>query len=69
MACMFCTRCGKCGLVKPIADSNTCAMCGAEIEKDATVCLKCGAPKIILPNQNNQSTFALTKAASFPASP
>ena len=51
MACMFCTRCGKCGLVKPIADTEHCAMCGAEIPVGEQSCPKCGAPKIQRPGQ------------------
>lgn len=45
MACMFCTRCGKCGVVGSlVAEPGRCLMCGGEVPKDARVCPGCGAP-------------------------
>lgn len=47
MACMFCTRCGKCAVVKGKADFGRCPLCGAAYADGEAKCPNCHAPRIM----------------------
>ena len=49
MACMFCTRCGKCAVVKGKADFGRCPLCGTPYAGDEAKCPNCHAPRIVAP--------------------
>ncbi len=49
MACMFCTRCGKCAMVKGKADFGRCPLCGTPYVGEEAKCPNCHAPRIVAP--------------------
>lgn len=49
MACMFCTRCGKCAMVKGEADFGRCPVCGTPYADGEAKCPGCHAPRIVPP--------------------
>ena len=49
MACMFCTRCGKCAMVKGEADFGRCPLCGTPYAGGEAKCPNCHAPRVVVP--------------------
>ena len=58
MACMFCTRCGKCAVVKGKADFGRCPLCGTPYAGDEAKCPKCHAPRIVAPGAGGAGSGA-----------
>ena len=61
--CWPCTCCNRCGRM---TDKFKCPVCQTELEKDATVCPKCGSPVMPKPGQGGAG-LAAPKAPAAPS--